>query len=131
MNQNKQTVQDMYTAFGRGDIPAIINTLSDDIVWTWHGPADHPFGGERLGKEAVGGFFTAIDEHCVFEEFSPQTFLSDGDFVVCLGHMTGRVKSTGKTAPTHFAHVWHFRDGRPVKFEDYHDTAKIVEAFRS
>lgn len=34
MNQkNVQIVQQIYASFGRGDIPAVLNGLADDIDW--------------------------------------------------------------------------------------------------
>ena len=63
---NQQTVQDIYAAFGRGDIPAILERLADDVRW------DHlPDGGgaerhgvpwlvARTGRDDVAGFFEAL-----------------------------------------------------------------------
>ena len=31
--ENTKLVQDVYAAFGRGDIPAVVNMMSDDIDW--------------------------------------------------------------------------------------------------
>jgi ketosteroid isomerase-like protein len=30
---NVATVQSIYEAFGRGDIPAILDRISDDVIW--------------------------------------------------------------------------------------------------
>lgn len=32
---NKQTVQNIYAAFGKGDMPAILDQLTDDIDWEY------------------------------------------------------------------------------------------------
>jgi ketosteroid isomerase-like protein len=35
---NIATVQSLYEAFGRGDIPAILDMQADDVTWeTWDG----------------------------------------------------------------------------------------------
>jgi ketosteroid isomerase-like protein len=36
---NMERVQQMYAAFGRGDVPAILNALAPDATWTVQGPA--------------------------------------------------------------------------------------------
>ena len=46
------TVQELYAAFGRGDIPAILAKLADDVVWESEGPAIVSFSGIRHGKTA-------------------------------------------------------------------------------
>ena len=33
MPDNAQVLQDIYAAFGRGDIPALISGLDQDIAW--------------------------------------------------------------------------------------------------
>jgi ketosteroid isomerase-like protein len=33
--QNSKIVQEMYAAFGRGDVPAILQRLADDVEWEY------------------------------------------------------------------------------------------------
>jgi uncharacterized protein len=40
MSDNLKTVQAMYEAFGRGDVPSILERLDDDVVWE-EGGLDH------------------------------------------------------------------------------------------
>ena len=62
---NLQTVQDIYAAFGRGDIPAILDELADDVRWD-HLPElreDQYFfllRGDDLGKLAKSGQLAAV-----------------------------------------------------------------------
>lgn len=53
--QNTRVVQDAYTAFDRGDIPGILATLDDNVVWKpVTGAGAHvPTAGERRGKIAA------------------------------------------------------------------------------
>jgi ketosteroid isomerase-like protein len=39
--ENRQIVADAYAAFGQGDIGAVIDSLTDDVVWTNHAPQRH------------------------------------------------------------------------------------------
>ena len=46
---NLTTVQDMYDAFSKGDVPSILGHLADDVVWDMEqGPAT--FLGSSLGR---------------------------------------------------------------------------------
>ena len=57
---NVATVQGIYEAFGRGDVPAILERLAEDVQWeAWadnHGQrAGVPWMSPRTGREGVTG----------------------------------------------------------------------------
>ncbi len=56
--QNADVVQRNYAAVSRGDIPALLDLLTEDVEWTFQGPPVIPFAGTRHGREAVEEFFT-------------------------------------------------------------------------
>ena len=100
--QNTQWVQDAYAVFQRGDIPALLNLLTDDVSWFVPGPKDViPFLGQRRGR----------------------------DQVVSLGHYRWRVKSTGRRFESDFAHVFTVRNGKISGFHEYADTHAAVNAY--
>ena len=52
-------VQNAYAAFGRGDIPALLQLLSDDVEWRFVGdraPSSRSERSEKLDTHAVGSF---------------------------------------------------------------------------
>lgn len=128
--QNTKTVQDAYAAFGRGDVPAILASLSDDIVWLGvYGAGKHvPTSGERRGKAAVGEFFKQVAQTVNFSRFEPREFIATGDKVVTLGHYTGK-SSIGKSFDSDFAMVFTFRNGKIVAFQEFCDSAAINAAY--
>src|SRR4051812_49666848 len=81
---NIRTVQRIYEAFGRGDIPAILAELADDVVWeTYQGSAQDagvPWLVRREGRDAVAGFFAALEETDL-HRLEPLNFLAGGDQV--------------------------------------------------
>jgi len=125
-----EIVQKLYEAFGRGDLPAILSHLAEDVTWKYLGPAEIPFGGTRHGKEQVAQFFAAIAGSLEVQDFGVDRFIAQGDMVVALGHERMRVKTTGRTYETQWAHVFTVRDGKIVEFREYADTAAVAEAFR-
>jgi ketosteroid isomerase-like protein len=51
--QNIELIKSMYEAFGRGDIPSILDKLTTDIKWTTEGLELIPYTGMRHGKAGV------------------------------------------------------------------------------
>ena len=125
--QNVKTVEAIYAAFGRGDLPFIVNTLAADDDWN-HPRPDIPWGGRRTGRGAVAQFFDAVAAHVEIEEFVPEQFVSSGDEVIVFGRERGRTRSIGCRYEVNWAHAWTFHGGTVVKWREYTDTATIVDA---
>jgi uncharacterized protein len=127
---NLAVVQKLYEAFGRGDLPTILSHLAEDVTWKYLGPAEIPFGGTRHGRDQVAQFFAAIAESLEVQDFGIDRIIVQDDTVVALGHERMRVKTTGRTYETEWAHVFTLRDGKVVEFREYADSAAVAEAFR-
>jgi ketosteroid isomerase-like protein len=128
--ENVQTAKEGYAAFGRGDVGAILEQLTDDIEWIEPGPADViAAAGTYRGKEQVAGFFATLGENVEIHKFEPHEFIAQGDHVVVLIHSEATVKRTGRKVTDHLAHVWTFKGGKLARFEVFSDTAAIVAAY--
>jgi ketosteroid isomerase-like protein len=128
--ENTQTAKDAYAAFGRGDIPAVIAVMADDIEWVFPGPTDViPNAGTFRGREAVGAWFGTLNATVEFQVFEPREFIAQGDKLVALVYIENTVRSTGGKQAVHEAHLWTFRDGKVASFQVYTDTAAIAAAF--
>lgn len=127
---NLQKVQEMYAAFGRGDIPFILNTLASDVSWVVQGPATLPMFGTRRGRQGVAEFFQTIGQNLVIEEFTPKQFVVQGDQVVAIGMERGRAIKTGGRFEGEWAHLFTFRNGQVTAFKEFCNTAAFVEAFK-
>jgi uncharacterized protein len=92
---NTDVVQQGYEALGRGDIPAILDLLTDDVEWIHQGPSVIPFAGTRHGHEGVAQYFSLLDENLEFEQFEPREFVAQGDTVVVVGFERSVSKATG------------------------------------
>ncbi len=126
--QNVAAVTRIYEAFGRGDIPYIINQLADDVSWKVHMEPVVPWSGDYAGRVSVPRFFEAIGTSVDVLGFTPQEFVAQGDTVVSLGTFASRSKATGKSAESRWAFVWKLKDGRVVSYEQFH-TPGIANIF--
>ena len=126
---NVDVVQQGYVALGRGDVPAMLDLMTDDVEWILQGPSIVPFTGTRRGREGVAEFFSLLGETLEFKRFEPREFVAQGDTVVVLGYERSLIKPTGRTFEHEWAHVYTLRDGRIAKGRFFEDTAALVAAF--
>ncbi len=127
--QNVDVVQRTYAAVGRGDIPGVLDLLTDDVEWTLQGPSAIPFAGPRHGRAGVSEFFSLVGETLEFEQFEPRDFIAQGGTVVVLGYERNRIKPTGRTFAQEWAHVYTLRDGKIARARFFENTAAYLAAF--
>ena len=107
------TIQHAYEAFGRGDIPAVLEAFAPDIQW--HVPGRSSHAGTFKGHQEVVGFFTSLMEDTggTFN-LEIHDFLGSDKHVVVLVRETGQ--RDGKRLDADGAHVWRLKDGKAVEF---------------
>lgn len=128
--ENTQRVQAAYAAFGRGDVPAFMDALADDVEFVIPYPADVPNGGTFRGKAGVREWLGKTMENVQFRMLVPREFIAQGDKVVVLLHAEATVKRTGREVVQDVAHVVTLRDGKVARHYAYEDTAAIADAYR-
>ena len=129
MGQNSKTVEAMYGAFGRGDIPFVIGILDPQIVWTEAENFIYADKNPYIGLDAVlNGVFARLGAE--WDGFSavPKEIVDAGDTVVGLGRYGGVYKASGAKVDAQFVHVLKFKDGKIVSFQQYTDTAQFKDA---
>jgi ketosteroid isomerase-like protein len=68
--RNVQLVSSIYEAFGRGDIPAILNCLDPEAELVFEAPAAIPWGGNRRGPAGWSSFFQTLGQNLEDVTFS-------------------------------------------------------------
>lgn len=124
--RNIETVQQIYQAFGTGDVPSILARMAPDVEWErWVQPPRAPWLQARRGPDGVGAFFGALAEHLEFLDFGVDDLLDGGDVVVALVRLRVRHRQTGRELTTvDEPHVWRFdAAGRVVRFRHAIDPA--------
>ncbi len=129
-NANITTIQNLYAAFGRGDVATIIAGLTPDVDWQTIGrQKDFPTLGARKGAAQVQEFFQLVGEHEDFSDFTPREFYAADDKVFVLGSYSLKLKKTGKPIASEWVHVFTLKDGKVTRFREHTDTAQFAEAF--
>lgn len=130
INENIQVVQDLYAAFGRGDVPGVLELLAEDVDWFFNGRSqDIPFAGRWQGREEMMDFFRTVGETCEVLAFGPNEVITLGEHVLSLGHERVRVRATGREFETDWAHLFTVQDGQVVRLREFYDTAVMAQAF--
>lgn len=130
---NLGTVQQIYAAFGRGDIPAILEHLDESVEWEYGANStDVPWLQPRRGREGAGAFFVSLGEIDIHKFEVKGLLEGEGGLVVAIFDIDFTVKTTGKqVAEEDEVHLWYFNElGKAVRFRHRADTHQQQMAWR-
>ena len=131
-SEHVAVVRQVYDAFARGDVPAVLATFDAQIDWREAEGSAYADGNPYIGPDAVlQGVFGRLMADFDGFTVTPQEFLATPDGVVTLGRYTGTNKSTGRPLDAQFAHVWRMHNGRIRQFQQYTDTAQFGAVARA
>lgn len=111
MSANKKTVQQYMDGFNAGDHAAILDCLTDDVVWIMPGTYHHQ-GKQAFDKEIENPNFTGLPVIKIFK------MIEENDVVVAEGHVTCAFKNGGILDAV-FCDVFEMRDGKINKLTSY------------
>lgn len=131
--KNEALIGRIYEAFGKGDIPTILEHVSEDVKWE-HWEKNHaqakgvPYLRAGNGKKGAADFFASLAS-IEIRQFKVLGLLSGGNKVCAEVEIEIAVKATGKVLRDEELHLWTLDDqGRIIAFRHYLDTAKHIEA---
>ena len=111
-----------YAALGRNDPSVLFGAMDPTIMWNeaeGNPLADrNPYvGPQAVGEGVFARLLAAIDNFTAV----PSTIIDGGDHIVVLGRYRGTRKG-GEALDAQYCHVYRFRDGKAVTFQQYTDT---------
>jgi uncharacterized protein len=116
---NTQIIQKLYEDFGKGDIQAIIDVLTDDVIfddnaaiWIEGTPHIVPFAGTYKGKNSIPGFFKKVGETTEITKFEPKLFFENGNHVVAYVNLAGKFKTDGTEGENAWVMLWEISGGK-------------------
>ena len=129
MAGHADTIANLYAAFARGDVPAVLAALAPNVSWT--DAEGFPYGGTYVGPDAVlQNVFVKLGSEWNGYAAVPHEFVASADTVVALGEYSGTYKATGKSFRAPFAHVWKFSGDLIASFRQHTDTAVVQRALQ-
>jgi ketosteroid isomerase-like protein len=122
---NIALIQKVYSAFGKGDVPTILEFVAEDVDWGIESQASNevPWHGTGKGKKFVAKFFETLGRECTFPRFEPSGFLASDTAVACLVTFEVVIKKNGRQAVEHAIHHFTLDHGRVTKWRGWEDTA--------
>jgi hypothetical protein len=131
---NVQLIKRMFKAFGRGDIPAVLDMVAKDVDWqspvSRNPPAHISWAKPRYTREEVASYFKELSDKVKPEQLEVLEFTAESNRVVVEGRNRGIAKSTGLAYEHDWVMVFTLHEGKIVRFRHYYDTADLVVAFR-
>ena len=104
---NVEVARRGYEAFGRGDMDALNELLSDDIVW--HVGGTNPLSGDYKGKEQVFGLFGRFAQETGGTlSIEIHDILANDEHLVVLARVTAR--RNDKTLDQNASYVHHVNE---------------------
>lgn len=124
---NLELAQNLYDAFGRGDIPTVLASMDPNIEWREaEGNPYQPDGSAWVGPQAVvDKLFLSLGGEWDGFTVNVGSLHDAGDHVVMQGRYTGTFKPSGKPINAQACHILRFSNGKVTSFQQYCDTAQI------
>ncbi|HEY5822746.1 MAG TPA: nuclear transport factor 2 family protein, partial [Cyclobacteriaceae bacterium] len=103
--------------------------VAEDISWTE--AKGFPYAGTYIGLEEIArNVFSRLGSEWIDYKFTPEDYVADGDNVVAYGTYSGIYKKTDKAIKARVAHLWKFKNGKIINFEQFVDSQIINAAMK-
>ena len=123
MVDNASVVRGVYEAFAEGDVSKLLEVLDDKVEWHEAEHVTYWPGGAFIGPQAVlEGVLARIPKDFDGLTIDLERIVGCGDTVLAEARYRGTVRATGLALDAQVAHIWDFRDGKVVRWQQYTDT---------
>ena len=114
----KEVIEKMFAAFAEGDVEKILEIVSEDSVWIYHGTQIIPKA-RFEGKDGARTFFSNILKQTEVLSFEPLQYIVEGNMVVVLGSEHQRVKRSGKELKQQWVQVYTVQNNLITRMEEF------------
>lgn len=127
-DDNKRRMQAILAEMARGNLDPLVDTMADDMRWTWMGSGRWSRTFE--GKDAVvNGLLAAVRETLSASfDVIPHHFVAEGDYVV-VEHSGRNTTLDGRPYHNRYCWVCRFAEGKLWELREYMDTQLVTETF--
>jgi len=125
-----KVVQEMLTAFGKGDMEALKQTLSDDAIWVYHGTDGIPYNGTYQGKGGAVKFIMNIMANVEVLDFQVAKIVADQNTVIVLGSEKQKIKSNSEVLEQKWVQVYTVENDLITRLDEFANTAFSLQLFQ-
>lgn len=111
------------------ELLALVDADAEFIAARPEGSPDISLYGTYRGHDGVRRFIATLGDVFEPQRFTVDKVLEDGTNSVAWGHLTHRVRATGRLFDSAWATVCDLKDGRIARYRFYEDTAALHAAF--
>lgn len=111
-------VEKMFAAFARQNVEEILETVTDDTVWIYHGTQIIPKG-RFEGKEGAGKFFSNIFNRTEVLHFEAEQYIVEGNMVVVLGNEHQKTKRSGRELKQKWVQIYTIDNQLISRMEEF------------
>lgn len=124
----RETVRELYAAYGMRDFGRVATFIHDDIDWMIYGPIEvFPFAGQRHGRAAVLEALAGIAQAYSIDSYNPEITVVDGDRAAVLSDIAATQRASNRTMRFRVANFLRFQDGRLIEFREFTNSFDVVE----
>jgi ketosteroid isomerase-like protein len=123
MADNVTILKSGYEAFAKGDVATVLALFDPKVEWNEAEHVTYWPGASLVGGQAVvAGVFARIPQDFDGFRIEVRRMVAFGDTILVEARYRATAKATGQPLDAQVAHVWDFRDGKVVRFQQYTDT---------
>jgi|SRR5690554_910573 len=115
---SKTVVEKLFKAFAEGNVDKILETVSLDSFWIYHGTQVIPKT-RFEGKKEVGVFFSNILNYTEILHFEQKQYIVQDNMVVVLGNEHQRVKKSGKELKQEWVQIYTIKNNLITRMEEF------------
>ena len=127
--ENVDAMRKVYEAMARGDFWVAGEVFDPEIEWSWSPSLSGLTGvGTYHGIEGVEAATRDVFKAWDLFQQDAEEFIEEGDDVVVVVRMHGRLKGSHQEIEDTAGHVWTFRDSRVIRFRAFDTPSEALEA---
>jgi ketosteroid isomerase-like protein len=127
--ENVAAIQNIYAAFGRADVPAILAAVRPDTKWDFAGARPEvPWHVPVKSAADLPSFFGALMQNVQMTRFEPREVVHCGPHVMVEVSIEYTVTKTGRRVAMDQIHWWTLEGGKVTRLRHFEDTAQVAAA---
>lgn len=126
---NVVTIKNVYSNFAKGDVPAVLAAFDANIIWNEAENFPYADRNPYKGPDAVlNGVFARVGgEWDYFNLVDLKIHNVANNMVLATGRYQGKYKKNGAILNAQMAHLWGFKDGKAISFQQFTDTKQAID----